>query len=154
MRYLNTKTAAALALAGALAVTSSAAEARKGRFIAAAGVGLVAGAIIGAAASRPYYRGGYYGGYGGPGYGYASSYGYGPSYGYAAPVGYGYGPSYGYAAPVGYGYAPGYAYGPGYGGYAYAPGYNTVGWGGGWNGGWGRSNCPVRGAYRADYSQC
>jgi hypothetical protein len=90
------KSLTALATAGTLAVatiaTPNTAEARWGWWGPAFG-GLVIGAIIGAALSRPYYA--------------YPSYGYGYGYGYG---GYGYAPAY-------YGYAPAY-----YGGY-YAPAY-------------------------------
>jgi hypothetical protein len=71
------------------------------------GVGLAAGAIVGAALTAPYYRYGYYG-YGYPAYSYgypAYSYGY-PAYSYGYPAySYGYYPAY-------YGYygAPRYYY--------------------------------------------
>jgi hypothetical protein len=81
--------------------------------------GLVAGGLIGAAISRPYY-----------GYGYGYGYGY-PAYGY----GYGYAPysyPYAYSYPS-YSYSYGYPYGGYYGGYygGWRGGY------GGWRGGYG-----------------
>jgi hypothetical protein len=92
------KSLTALATAGTIAVatiaTPNTADARWGWWGPAFG-GLVVGAIIGAALSRPYY------GYPSYGYGYGYGYGYAPAY-------YGYAPAY-------YGYAPAY-----YGGY-YAP---------------------------------
>ena len=71
------------------------------------GLGIAAGALTAAALARPYWGGGYWGGY--PGYAYAPAYDYGDDY---APA-YAYGPTYGYA--------PAYAYGPTHG---YAPAYS------------------------------
>ena len=70
------------------------------------GVGLAAGAIVGAALSAPYYRYGYYG-YGYPAY----SYGYYPAYSYSYPA-----YSYGYSYPA-------YSYGYSYPAYSYYPRY-------------------------------
>ncbi len=81
------------------------------------GVGLAAGAIVGAALTAPYYRYGYYG-YGYPAY----SYGYYPAYSYS----YGYPAySYGYSYPrYSYGYSyPRYSYGYSYPAYSYYPRY-------------------------------
>jgi hypothetical protein len=86
------KFAAAAALSGALALAATTpSEARGGRNAAAAGVGFVAGALLGAATANS-------GFYGGPGY-YGSGY-YGPG-----PYGYGPGP---YAGPYAYEPAPVY----------------------------------------------
>jgi hypothetical protein len=80
------------------------------------GIGIAAGAFTAAAlASRPYWGGGYWGGY--PGYAYAPAYDYAPAYSY------GYGPSYGYAPAYSYGYGPTYAYAPAYS-YSYGPAYS------------------------------
>ena len=69
------------------------------------GVGIAAGALTAAAlASRPYWGGGYWGGY--PGYAYSPAYDYGYDY---APA-YAYGPTYGYAPAYSYSYGPGYSY--------------------------------------------
>ena len=79
------KYAAAVALTGALAVVAATpSEARHGRN-AAAGIGFVAGALIGSAIVNN----GYYGepGYYGPGpYTYGPGYGYESDYAYEAPV--------------------------------------------------------------------
>ena len=84
------KFAAAAALSGAVALAAATpSEARGGRNAAAAGVGFVAGALLGAATANSGY-------YGGPGY-YGSGY-YGPG-----PYGYGPGP---YAGPYAYEPAP------------------------------------------------
>src|SRR5450759_1176905 len=73
------KYAAAVVLTGALAVAAATpSEARNGRH-AAAGIGFVAGALVGAAVVNSGYYGG--AGYYGPGYGYESDYAY-----EAAPV--------------------------------------------------------------------
>jgi hypothetical protein len=85
-----TGTIAALALASTIAVTPAAAGGYyryrsgpdAGAIAGAAVAGMAVGAIVGAAASQPYYYGG--------GYGYPA-YGYGPGYGYAPAYGYGYG---------------------------------------------------------------
>ena len=84
------KYAAALALTGALALAAATpSEARHGRH-AAAGIGFVAGALVGAAVVNNGY-------YGGAGYGYAPGYYAEPGYAYEEPgyAGYAY-----EAAPV------------------------------------------------------
>ena len=86
------------------------------------GVGIAAGALTAAAlASRPYWGGGYWGGY--PGYAFAPSY-YDDSYAFAPAY---YGDSYDYAPAYSYaygGYAPAYSYsyGPSYS-YSYGTAY-------------------------------
>ncbi len=96
----------ALSLKNAVPSQVESVQWRRGWGWRGAGLGFVAGAVIGSALAAPYYGGYGYGGYGGyPGYygGY-----YAPTY-YAAPV---------YAAPAyygGYGYG-GYGYGGWYGG--------------------------------------
>jgi hypothetical protein len=100
-----TKTAAAMAMAGAVLVAAAApSEARGGRWAAAAGIGLATGALIGAAAAQNYYYGpGYYRYPGYESYGY-SGYGYvAPGYGYAHPYAYEPVPVYVEPAPVYYG---------------------------------------------------
>ena len=91
------KYAAAVALTGALALAAATpSEARHGRH-AAAGIGFVAGALVGAAVVNNGY-------YGGAGYGYAPGY-------YAEP-GYAYDDSYAYEpSPVYVEPAPQYYYG-------------------------------------------
>ena len=99
---------AALALAGALALTATSASAQWGRhggYWGAGIAGFAAGALIGSAiAARPYYYGPAYPGY----YGRPAYYG-GPIV-YGGPVAYGYGAPVVVAAPYGY-------YGYGYYGY-------------------------------------
>lgn len=76
-----TKTATAVALAGALAVSAATPSFARGGRVAAGVVGFAAGAMIGAAAAnagRGYYNGGYYGG----GYAYDPGYAYAPGYAY------------------------------------------------------------------------
>src|SRR5262249_41751722 len=105
MRKTLTALAAAATLATATVTVPSTAEARWGWRGGAFIGGLAAGAIIASAFARPYYYGGYYGGYGGYYGGYGGYYGGYPAYygGYYAP------------APVYYSYYGGYpAY---YGGY-------------------------------------
>ena len=68
------------------------------------GVGVAAGALTAAALARPYWGGGYWGGY--PGYAYAPAYDYGYDY---APA-YAYGPTYGYAPAYSGSYGPAYSY--------------------------------------------
>jgi hypothetical protein len=80
------------------------------------GFGIAAGALTAAAlANRPYWGGGYGGGY--PGYAYAPAYDYGSDYAPAYDYGYGYAPAYSDA------YEPAYAYGPAYS-YSYGPAYS------------------------------
>jgi hypothetical protein len=85
MRKSLIAVAAASTIAVATVATPNTAEARWGWWGPAFG-GLVIGAIIGAALSRPYYAYPYYG------YGYGYGYGYAPAYygGYYAPAYYGY----------------------------------------------------------------
>ncbi len=94
MRKTLIAVAAAATIAVATVATPTTADARRGWWGPAIGAFAV-GAIIGSAFARPYYYGGYDGGY------------Y-PSYSYAPAYSYGY-PSYGYS------------YAPAYNGYAYAP---------------------------------
>jgi hypothetical protein len=110
MNKLAVLSAAALIGLGAVASTSTTAEARYRGGAIAAGVigGLAAGALIGAAASSAYAAPyGYYG------YGYAPAYGYAPGYAYAPAY------TYGYAAPV-----VSVGFGPAY--YGYRPVYRTT----------------------------
>jgi hypothetical protein len=87
------KYAAALALTGALAVAAATpSEARHGRNAAAAGIGFVAGALLGAAAAA---NSGYYDG---PGFYYGPSY-YGPGDYDAGPYAYEPAPIYVQPAP-------------------------------------------------------
>jgi hypothetical protein len=117
------KPALVLGMAGAMALGSmTASEARSGRWVAGAAIGLVGAAVAGAAiANANSYRYGYYNGYAyGPGYTYA------PAYGYDT---YAYSPTYvapAYVAPQYYGpvysdqpypYSDNERYGPYYGGY-------------------------------------
>lgn len=124
MMNRTTKTATALALAGALAVSAATPSlARNGR-IAAGAIGFAAGTMLGAAAASaahgPYYSGAY--AYE-PGYAYAP--GYAPSYGYSA-----YGP---YNDPTISPYSP-------------AAERNADPYG--------MRGCVSEGAYRPDYSAC
>lgn len=91
--------AAALALAGVLAVTAASPSFARDRTWVAAGAGFAAGAVVGAYAANANSR--YYG----PGYAY-DPYGYGYEPGYTYAPGYAYAPAYRYAEP-----APAYAYG-------------------------------------------
>ena len=100
MRIQNTH-AAALALAGALAVASVTPSFADNRWGYAAG-GFAAGALVGAAAANAH-AGYYYG----PGYAYYPGYAYAPAPTVVAPA-----PGY-----MAYGYAPGFStfsYGPSY----------------------------------------
>ena len=103
MRLQRTHVAAALALAGVLAISATTPSSADSRWGYAAG-GFAAGAIVGAAAANA--NAGYY---------------YGPGYAYSpyAYQGYAYAPS----AYEGYAYAPAPSYNPGYYSYNYAPGY-------------------------------
>ena len=104
------KSAMVLGIAGVLAIGSMSPSEARNRGWVAAGIGLAAAAVVGAAVANA--NNGYYGsGYGyGPGYGYAPDYGYAPAY--VAP-GYGYAP--GYVEAPAYAYAPGYVRAPAYG---------------------------------------
>jgi hypothetical protein len=99
MRKTLTAVVAAATITTATVATPTPADARRGWWGPALGAFAV-GAIVGSAFARPYYYGGYYGGY-------SPSSSYYPAYGYSYP-------SYGYSYPS-YGYAPAYY------GYAYAP---------------------------------
>jgi hypothetical protein len=93
------KPLAAAGLATALVATAATPSLARDRAWAAAGVGFLAGTVIGATAAN---ANAYY--YGGP-YGYYDSYAYAPRYTYA--------PAYTYAPVDAYAYAPAYA-GPRY----------------------------------------
>ncbi len=149
------KTLPVLAAAATLAMTTVAspptAEARiRAPVIAGVLGGLAAGALLGSAFNA-YAWPGYYG-Y--PGYRtWPAYYGY---YGYAG----GWPADYAYARhrrwPAYYGPYASYGYGSYSGAYAYAPGVTIAApWG--WSYGrsyYRRGNCPVRGAYRWDWSFC
>lgn len=106
-RFTILAATAALAVAGVTYTSPAEAQWRRhgGGVVAGVAAGLLGGAILGSAFSRPAY--GYAPVYGystdyGFGYGPTFAYGYGPTFSYGSGFGHGYGPtfSYGYAAPV------------------------------------------------------